>query len=296
MASNSIIQILIFSLFFGTALGKVNGDSGRFLRQAIDGLLDVMLRITNTVMSFAPLGIFAALVAALAVQGLAVLVTYGKFIGSFYVAMASLWAVLFLAGYVVLKRRMFGLIRLVREPMMIAFSTASSEAAYPTMIERLQRFGIKKHLVGFMLPLGYSFNLDGSMVYQSFAAVFIAQAFNVQMTLGHQIIMLLVLMISSKGMAAVPRGSLVVLAAISPTFGLPEAGVLLVMGIDQFLDMGRTATNVLGNSIATAVVAKWEDVLGPETTPFDEEVDLGANRQNLKVSHATVAGCGGHMT
>lgn len=272
MASNEIMQILIFSLFFGVALGKVTSDSGRFVRQAVDGLMDVMLRITNTVMLFAPLGIFAALAAAITVQGLAVLVTYGKFIGSFYVALVSLWGVLFLAGYIVLKRRLFDLVRLVREPMMIAFSTASSEPAYPKMIERLQRFGIRKRLVGFVLPLGYAFNLDGSMVYQAFAAVFIAQAFNVQMTLGHQVTMLLVLMISSKGMAAVPRGSLVVVAALLPMFGLPEAGLLLVLGIDQFLDMGRAATNVLGNSIATAVVAKWEDELGPETASLEEGV------------------------
>jgi Na+/H+-dicarboxylate symporter len=162
--------------------------------------------------------------------------------------------------------------------MMIAFSTASSEAAYPSLIERLQEFGIKKRLVGFVLPLGYSFNLDGSMVFQAFAAVFIAQAFGIEMSLGQQITMMLVLMISSKGMAAVPRGSLVVVAALAPMFGLPEAGMLLIMAIDQFLDMGRTATNILGNSIATAVVAKWEGELLPEGViepTIDEEASSG---------------------
>jgi Na+/H+-dicarboxylate symporter len=280
MASNEVVQILIFSLFFGVALRKVTGDSGRVVRQAVDGLLDVMLRITNIVMLFAPLGIFAALAAVITAQGIGVLLTYGKLIGSFYVTLALLWAALVFAGYVVLKRRIFGLIRLVREPMMIAFSTASSEAAYPKMIECLQRFGIKKGLVGFVLPLGYSFNLDGSMVYQAFAAVFIAQAFDVQMTLGHQLTMLLVIMISSKGVAGVPRGSLVVLAALLPMFGLPEAGLLLVMGVDQFLDMGRTATNVLGNSIATAVVAKWESQLGVDSVLPRGEATVGTNKQS----------------
>ncbi|MDF3837658.1 dicarboxylate/amino acid:cation symporter [Cupriavidus basilensis] len=283
MATNEIMQILIFSLFFGVALGRATGGSGQFVKRSVDELMDVMLRITNTVMLFAPVGIFAALAAAVTVQGLDVLLTYGKFIGAFYLALLALWAVLFVAGYAVLKRRMFDLAKGIREPMMIAFSTASSEAAYPKMIERLQRFGVKKRLVGFVLPLGYSFNLDGSMVYQAFAAVFIAQAFNVHMSLGHQITMLLILMVSSKGMAAVPRGSLVVVAAILPMFGLPEAGLLLVMGIDQFLDMGRTATNVLGNSIATAVVAKWEGELGQEgdIEPFADEAFPG---------HGTAAG------
>ena len=272
LAGNQIVQILIFSLFFGVALGKVTGEPGRILRQAVDGLLSVMLRVTNAVMRFAPLGVFAALASVIAVRGLAVLGVYGKFLGSFYAALACLWVVLFAAGCVFLNRRMWDLFRLIREPMMIAFSTASSEAAYPAMTDRLQRFGIDKRLVGFVLPLGYSFNLDGSMVYQTFAAVFIAQAFHVPMTLGQQMTMLLVLMISSKGTAAVPRGSFAVLAAIMPMFGLPEAGLVLLLGIDQFLDMGRTATNVLGNGIATAIVARWEGELTSESQLFDKEL------------------------
>lgn len=264
MAGNHIVQILIFSLFFGMALRHVRGERGRILRQAVDGLLSAMLHVTKAVMGFAPLGVFAALAAVIAVQGLGVLAVYGKFLGSFYAALASLWAVLLMVGYVFLSRRMWDLVRLIREPVMIAFSTASSEAAYPAMTDRLRRFGIDERLVGFVLPLGYSFNLVGSMVYQAFAAVFIAQAFHVPMTLSQQITMLLVLMVSSKGMAAVPRGALAVLAAIMPMFGLPEAGLALVLGIDQFMDMGRTATNVLGNSIATSVIAKWEGALAPE--------------------------------
>lgn len=271
MASNEIIQILVFSLFFGVSLGRISGSAGRVLRHAIDGLLEVMLRITSAVMLFAPVGIFAALAAAITVQGLGVLAIYGKFIGSFYLALACLWGVLCIAGRLVLKQRLGDLLKTVYEPLMIAFSTASSEAAYPKMLERLQLFGAKKRLVGFVLPLGYSFNLDGSMVYQTFVVVFIAQAFDIPMTVGQQAAMLLVLMVSSKGMAAVPRGSLVVVAAVLPMFGLPEAGLLLVMGIDQALDMGRTATNVLGNSIATAVVARWEDELGPARERLEED-------------------------
>jgi Na+/H+-dicarboxylate symporter len=286
MADNEIMQILIFSLFFGVALSKVTGSStGRFLKHAVDELMDVMLHITNAVMLAAPFGIFAALAAVVTVQGLAVLVTYGKFIGCFYLALASLWIALFIGGHIVLQGRLFDLVKSIREPIMIAFSTASSEAAYPKMLERLQLFGVKKRLVGFVLPLGYSFNLGGSMVYQAFAAIFIAQAFDIHMSFGQQVAMLLVLMISSKGMAAVPRGSLVVVAAVLPMFGLPAAGLLLVMGIDQFLDMGRTATNVLGNSIATAVVAKWEGELGPELDSLEERApDFGNERIDLQVS------------
>jgi Na+/H+-dicarboxylate symporter len=261
MANNDILPILVFAMFFGIALGRVPGEAGHVLRLTVDGVVDVMFRITKAVMLLAPLGIFAALAAAITVHGLSILLTYGALIGSFYAALASLWIVLILAGYIILRRRVFDLVKIVREPMLIAFSTSSSEAAYPSTIESLKRFGIEERIVGFVLPLGYSFNLDGSMVFQAFASVFIAQAFGVNMTLGNEILMLLVLMISSKGMAAVPRGSLVVLSVVLPMFGLPEAGVLLVMGVDQFLDMGRTATNVLGNSIATAVVSKWEGQL-----------------------------------
>jgi len=266
MAGNQIVQILIFSLFFGVALGRVAGEPGRILKQAVDGLLSVMLHVTKAVMGFAPLGVFAALAAVVSLRGLAVLGAYAKFLGSFYAALASLWAILFLVGYVFLNRRMWELFRRIREPMMIAFSTASSEAAYPAMTDQLRRFGIDKRLVGFVLPLGYSFNLDGSMVYQAIAAIFIAQAFRVPMTLGQQIAMLLVLMVSGKGVAGVPRASLAVLAALMPMFGLPEAGLVLVLGVDQFMDMGRTATNVLGNSLATAIVAKWEGALTSEET------------------------------
>ena len=262
MANNEIMQVLVFSLFFGVALGKVSDTvTGQALKHSIDGLMDVMLLVTNAVMMFAPFGIFAALAGVVTLQGLDVLVTYGKLIGWFYVALCAMWTILYFFGRSMLGRRMPELLKTVREPLMIAFATASSEAAYPRLIEVLQDFGVRRRLVGLVLPLGYSFNLIGSMVYQTFAAIFVAQAFNVHMSLSQQITMLLVLMISSKGMAAVARGSLVVVAAILPMFHLPEAGLLLVMGVDQFFDMGRTVTNVFGNSIATAVIASWEGEL-----------------------------------
>jgi Na+/H+-dicarboxylate symporter len=276
MANNAILQILVFSVFFGVAVSKLPRDSTNTMKQWVDNLMEVMLSVTNAVMTLAPVGIFAALAAAVTVQGLGILVTYGKLVGSFYLTLFALWLVLYGIGYSVLKEKMLPLVRAIREPMMIAFSTASSEAAYPKLIESLQGTGIKKRLVGFVLPLGYSFNLDGSMVFQAFAAVFIAQAFHIDMSIGQQVTMMLVLMVSSKGMAAVPRGALVVVAAILPMFHLPESGLLLVMAIDQFMDMGRTATNVLGNSIATAVVAKWEgEYLGEGETEVVAESTAG---------------------
>jgi Na+/H+-dicarboxylate symporter len=274
MAQNEILQILVFSLFFGFALGSFKDETGKWLVRSIEELVHVMLKITGYVMRFAPIGVFAAVASAITVQGLGVLVTYGKFIGSFYLGLLVLWLVLVAAGYMFLKGSVFTLLKLIREPTILAFSTASSEAAYPKTMEQLEKFGVKDKITGFVLPLGYSFNLDGSMMYQAFAALFIAQAYGIEMSLTQQITMLLVLMVSSKGMAGVPRGSLVVVAAILPMFNLPEAGLLLIMGIDQFLDMGRTATNVIGNSIATAVVAKWEGELDAPSAKEREEEAL----------------------
>lgn len=274
MANNEILQILVFSLFFGSALSVIPDKTGQVLKRSIEELVEVMLKVTNYVMRFAPFGVFAAVAGAITVQGLGVLVTYGKFIGSFYLGLMALWLVLCGIGYWFLKDSVFRLLKLIREPMMLAFSTASSEAAYPKTMEQLEKFGVDNKITGFVLPLGYSFNLDGSMMYQAFAALFIAQAYGINMPLSQQITMLLVLMVSSKGMAGVPRGSLVVVAAILPMFNLPEAGLLLIMGIDQFLDMGRTATNVIGNSLATAVIAKWEGGI-QEPPPDAGEVETG---------------------
>lgn len=263
MAHNEILQILVFAVFFGMALGQLKTPATQSLLKTIEGMVDVMLRVTDYVMRFAPIGVFAAVASVITTQGLGILLVYGKYMGSFFLALATLWLVLIAAGYIVLGKQIFRLLSLIRGPMLVGFSTASSESAYPKLMEQLEKFGIQKRVTGFVLPLGYSFNLDGSMMYTAFAALFISQAYNIPMTLGQQITMLLVLMVSSKGIAGVPRASLVVVAAVLPMFNLPEAGLLLVMGVDHFLDMGRTVTNVLGNSIATAVVAKWENAIEP---------------------------------
>ncbi|MGH8634931.1 MAG: dicarboxylate/amino acid:cation symporter, partial [Burkholderiales bacterium] len=263
MATNEILQILVFSCFFGFAIASLKGGTATTAKNFIGELVPVMLKVTDFVMWVAPAGVFGAVAAAITVQGLGVLGTYGKFIGSFYGALLVLWAVLIGAGFVFLGPAVFRLMGLVKEPLMIAFTTASSEAAYPKLMEQLHRFGANDRVTSFVLPLGYSFNLDGSMLYQAFAALFIAQAYGIDLSFGQQLTLLLVMMVSSKGVAGVPRASLVVVAAVLPTFGLPEGGLLLILGIDQFLDMGRTATNVIGNSIATSVVAKWEGQLGP---------------------------------
>ena len=271
MATNEILQILVFSLFFGFALTGLKASPAVTLTKFIDELAHAMLKLTEYVMLFAPMGVFGAVAAAITTQGIGVLATYGKFIGTFYLALVVLWCVLIGAGFAFLGPRVFALVKSVREPMIIAFTTASSEAAYPKLMERLDRFGVNERVTALTLPLGYSFNLDGSMVYQAFAALFIAQAYGIEMSFGQQVTLLLVMMVSSKGVAGVPRASLVVVAATLPLFGLPEAGLLLIMGIDHFLDMGRTATNVIGNGIATAVVAKWEGALGP---PLSEDADV----------------------
>ena len=270
MSTNEILQILVFSLFFGFALTALTERPAKTITSFVDELAHAMLKLTEYVMMFAPLGVFGAVAAAITTQGIGVLATYGKFIGTFYLSLLVLWAVLIVAGFFFLGGRVFSLLRAVREPMLIAFTTASSEAAYPKLMERLDRFGVQERVTALTLPLGYSFNLDGSMIYQAFAALFIAQAYGIELSFDQQLALLFVMMLSSKGVAGVPRASLVVVAAVLPMFGLPEAGLLLIMGIDQFLDMGRTATNVVGNAIATAVVAKWESALGtsaPEPPP-----------------------------
>jgi Na+/H+-dicarboxylate symporter len=193
-----------------------------------------------------------------------VLIGYAKFVGGFYVSLALLWGLLIGACYLAVGRRTGRLVGLMRDPAVLAFSTASSEAAYPRILEGLQTFGVSRRIASFVLPLGYSFNLDGSMMYCTFATLFIAQAYHVPLTLGQQLVMLLLLMVTSKGMAGVPRASLVVIAATLSTFHLPEAGLLLILAVDHLLDMGRSATNVVGNSVAATVVAKWENELAAE--------------------------------
>ena len=263
LANNEILQIVIFSVFFGAAAASF-GDKAKAVIDWVEQVSHVMLKVTAYVMALAPIAVFAAMASIVTTQGLGILWTYGKFMGEFYVGILILWGLLALVGFLFLGPRISRLISLIREPIMLAFSTASSEAAYPKTLEQLERFGASKKITSFVLPLGYSFNLDGSMMYCTFAVLFIAQAYKIELEIGQQITMLLILMVTSKGMAGVPRASLVVIAATLATFNIPEAGLLLIMGIDQFLDMGRSATNVVGNSIATAVVAKWEGELRPE--------------------------------
>jgi Na+/H+-dicarboxylate symporter len=226
-------------------------------------LAHVMLRVTGYVMLAAPFAVFAAIAATVTTQGLAILTTYGKFIGGFYLSLLVLWLTLLTLGFLVLGTRVFDLVGLIREPVLLAFSTASSEAAYPKTLEQLGRFGASERIASFVLPLGYSFNLDGSMMYCTFATLFIAQAYGIALSFSQQLSMLLLLMVTSKGMAGVPRASLVVIAATLAHFRIPEAGLVLIIAVDQFLDMGRSATNVVGNSVATAVVAAWERELAP---------------------------------
>lgn len=263
MAANEILQILVFAVFFGLALGQLHNQAARSLVTTLEEVGQAMLKVTDYVMRFAPIGVFGAVAGIIATQGLGMLLVFGKLLMSFYMTLAVLWLVLIVAGYCVLGKEVFRLLKIVRSPMLLGFSTASSESAYPKLMEQLEKFGVPNRITGFVLPLGYAFNLDGSMVYCTFAALFIAQAYGIPLTVTTQITLLLVLMISSKGVAGVPRSSLVVVAAVLPSFGLPEAGLLLILGIDHFLDMGRTATNVLGNAIATAVVAKWENAVDP---------------------------------
>jgi len=262
MATNEILQIVVFSMFFGVALASL-GEKAKTLVHAIDELAHAMLKITGYVMKMAPVAVFAAMAATVAVNGLEILVKFGIFMVDFYISLVLLWAILIGAGFAVLGPRIFRLMVLIKEAFMLSFATASSEAAYPKILDALDRFGVKRKISSFVMPMGYSFNLDGSMMYCTFAVLFIAQAYNIELSMGTQITMLLILMLTSKGMAGVPRASLVVIAATLNQFNIPEAGLLLILGIDTFLDMGRSATNAIGNSIATAAVAKWEGELLP---------------------------------
>jgi len=269
MASNEILPIVIFSIFFGVALTAV-GERGKPIVNGVEALVKVMLQVTDYVMRFAPFAVFTAVASALAERGPEIIMTLGKFVGSFYLGLFVLWMILIAAAFVIVGGRTRHLVRYIRDPIVLAFSTASSEAAYPRTLEALDRFGVPPRIASFVLPLGYSFNLDGSMMYMTFATIFIAQAYGIDLSIGQEITMLLVLMITSKGMAGVPRASLVVIAATMSMFNIPEAGLLLILAVDHFLDMGRSATNVVGNAVAATVVARWEGDLDAEE-PADIE-------------------------
>jgi len=269
LASNDILQIVVFSIFVGVAITAV-GAPARPLVTALEALAKVVLRVTDYVMRFAPVAVFAAVTASIAERGPSILKTYGYFMGSFYAGLILLWLLLIGACFLIVGRRTGLLVRYIRDPIVLAFSTASSEAAFPRTLEALERFGVPPRIASFVLPLGYSFNLDGSMMYMTFASIFIAEAYGVHLSLTQEILMLLTLMVTSKGVAGVPRASLVVITATLSQFNIPEAGILLVLAVDHFLDMGRSATNVVGNAVASTVVARWEGAL-EAPVPVDVE-------------------------
>jgi Na+/H+-dicarboxylate symporter len=258
MANNEILQIVIFSIFFGLAAASI-GNYVKPVILALDKTSHIILKMVNFVMKFAPIGVFGAIAGVFAIKDLNDLVfTYIKFFSSFLVGITTLWIFLLFVGFIFLGKRMKTLLKHIVSPLIIAFGTTSSEAVFPKLTEELERFGVKDKIVSFMLPLGYSFNLDGSMMYMTFASIFIAQAYGVPLDLGTQLTMLLVLMLTSKGIAGVPRASLVIVAATCGMFEIPIEGIALILPIDHFCDMFRSATNVLGNALATSVVGKWE--------------------------------------
>ncbi len=289
MAQNEILQIVVFSMFTGVSLAAL-GDTGKTLTRAIDELVHVMLKMTGYVMKMAPVAVFAAMASTIAINGLDILKQFAVFMGDFYLALLILWGILVFAGFIFLGPRVFKLMAEIKEAFMLSFATASSEAAYPKILDALDRFGVKRKISSFVMPMGYSFNLDGSMMYCTFATLFIAQAYDIHLPLHTQLTMMLILMLTSKGMAGVPRASLVVIAATLNQFNIPEAGLLMILGVDTFLDMGRSATNAVGNSIASAVVAKWEGELLPEDEAEAYARQLDAQAQtSLEVAQARQA-------
>ena len=260
MANNEILQLVVFSIFFGVGTTAL-GEKGKSIVKALDAAAHIILKMVGYVMNFAPLGVFGAIAAVIAVKGLDVFIFYGKYLLYFLIGIASLWVVLLTVGYFILGKRLFELFRFISQPLLVAFSTTSSEAVFPKLTSELERFGCKDKIVSFILPLGYSFNLDGSMMYMTFASLAIAQAYGIHLDVGTQLTMLLVLMLTSKGIAGVPRASLVVVTATCAMFNIPPEGIALILPIDHFCDMFRTMTNVVGNALATTAVSKWEGEL-----------------------------------
>jgi Na+/H+-dicarboxylate symporter len=264
MATNEILQLVVFSIFFGVATAAL-GEKAKIVVKGLDAVAHVILKMVGYVMNFAPIGVFGAIAAVIATKGLDVFIFYGQYLLYFLIGIAALWVILLTVGFIILGKRLPDLLRRIFPPLIIAFSTTSSEAVFPKLTEELERFGCKDKIVAFILPLGYSFNLDGSMMYMTFASIAIAQAYGIQLDLGTQLTMLIVLMLTSKGIAGVPRASLVVVTATCAMFNIPPEGIALILPIDHFCDMFRTATNVVGNALATSVVSKWEGALDEPT-------------------------------
>lgn len=257
LAHNEILQILVFAVIFGVALASF-AEKGAPITKALDIITHVILKIVGYIMWVAPIAVFGTITAAVSSHGLSVFKLYAHFLAAFAIGMVSLWIILIVVGYLILGKRVFALVKTIKNPLLIAFSTTSSEAVFPKLVDELEKFGCNPKIVSFILPLGYSFNLDGSMMYMTFASIFIAQLYGVHMDLSTQLIMLLVLMLTSKGIAGVPRASLIIIVATCSMFGIPPEGVALLIPIDHFCDMARSMTNVLGNALATTVVSKWE--------------------------------------
>lgn len=266
-ATNEVLQIVVFAVMFGVALANLGEEYAKPVVKLFDIIAHAILKMVGYIMWFAPLGVLGAIAAVVATNGFEIFKVYAIYLRDFFFAIAVLWLILLLVGYFILGNRLFDLLKRIKEPLLIAFSTTSSEAVFPKLVEELEKFGCNSRVVSFILPLGYSFNLDGSMMYMTFASIFIAQIYGIEMTLGQQITMLLVLMLTSKGIAGVPRASLVIIVATCSMFGIPPEGIALILPIDHFCDMGRSMTNVLGNTLATTAVSKWE---GQLTEPLDK--------------------------
>ena len=277
MARGDVLQIVVFSVIFGIALGMI-GEKGRPVIVWCEALAETMFKFTNIVMHYAPIGVGAAIAYTVGHGGLGVLYNLAWLVATLYGALAVLILAVFLPVAIMFKVPLRKFIRAVKEPAIIAFSTTSSEAALPRAMEVLERLGVPRRIVSFVLPLGYSFNLDGTTLYLSLAAVFVAQAAGVQLSVTQQITMLITLMLTSKGVAGVPRASLVILAGTLASYGLPLEGVTLILGVDELMDMARTMTNVIGNCLATVVIAKWE---GEFVEATDQELELAAARGEI---------------
>ena len=266
MATGDVLQIVVFSIVFAIGLGMV-GEKGKPMIQWCESLTEAMFKVTNIVMLYAPFGVGAAIAYTIGTSGLAVLQNLAFLVFTLYVALAAFFILVLVPVMLLFKIPIGGFLKAIKEPALIAFSTTSSEAALPRAMECVEAFGVPRRIVSFIMPLGYSFNLDGSTLYLSLAAVFVAQAAGVDLTIGQQVTMLLTLMLTSKGVAGVPRASLVILAATLASYNLPLEGVTLILGVDALMDMGRTMTNVVGNCLASVVVAKWEGEFRPATAP-----------------------------
>ncbi len=260
-AQNEVLQIVFFAILFAVGLSRVEGPSKKFMIDWLQALSDVMFKFVGIVMAYAPIGIGAAIGVTVGKSGLGVMINLAKLVGTLYVSLIVFVLIVLVPVALIMRIPVMRFWRTVREPWLIAFTTASSEAAFPQAMTAMEKFGVPRRIVSFVLPTGYSFNLDGSTLYLAIASVFVAQAAGIDMPLSQQLLMMLTLMLTSKGVAAVPRASLVILSGALAQFGLPLEGIAVILGVDAIMDMARTSVNLMGNCLATAVMARWEGVL-----------------------------------